>query len=235
MPMLLIIKEMIFCSNDQKFALDNEDSFLKRMAIFFVAIFSWWLSQYYLRPICGSTIQQVRNHFGNGPFIQNVFSQSLPVDVVCFIMLIIFCRAKIIPKPQIRGNFSKISKIGSFWGLLICVPAIALALHLGFHLGFAPNWQNILGNIISNSYEELTYRVFLFSVATYAFRNVWAGILISAFLFATIHNQYPISMQIVVGLAAVFFSLAYIRSGTILGSLWAHELSDMILDTILLR
>lgn len=224
---------MIFKSLDQNFILKNEDGLFKRMALFTFALAAWWLSEHHLRPLCGGTIQQIRNYFGNSVFIQNVFSQSLPVDLVCFLMLLGFYKAGILPLPTVRGRISKIAKAGTFWGLLICLPTIPLALYLGFKLGFAPNWQSILGNVISNSYEELTYRVFLFSIAAYAFKNISAGVLISAVLFASIHTQYPVSMQFIVGLAAIFFSMAYIRSGTILSALWAHELSDMILDSIL--
>jgi membrane protease YdiL (CAAX protease family) len=216
------------------FILENEDSFLKRIALLSFSIAIWWGSEHYLRPLCGSAIQGLRNVFGNGPFIQNVFSQSLPVDIVCFLMLLGFCALKILPWPQVRGSISKVAKEGTLWGLLICIPTIPLALYLGFKLGFAPNWQNILGNVISNTYEELTYRVFLFSIAAYAFRSVWVGIFIASILFASIHNQYPFSMQLIVALASVFFSGAYLRSRSVLGALWAHELSDMILDSVLL-
>lgn len=204
------------------------------MAIFFFVVATWWLSEHHLRPICGNAIQNIRNYFGNGAFVQNVFSQSLPVDFMCLIMLIFFYRKRIIPLPGIRGSFSVIAREGSIWGLLICAPTIPLALYLGFHLGFAPNWENIIGNIVSNSYEELTYRVFLFSITAYSFKNIWIAIVITALLFASIHTQYPLSMQVIVGLASIFFSLAYLKSATILSSLWAHQLSDMILDSILL-
>jgi hypothetical protein len=226
---------MLIKSADKKFLLANEDGLAKRMSLFVLVLAVWWLSEHYLRPLCGNTIQEIRNYFGNGPFVQNVFSQSLPVDIICFILLSVFCKAGKIPWPQVRGSVLKIAKEGSTWGLLICLPTIPLALYLGYKLGFAPKWHGILGNIISNSYEELTYRVFLFSVAAYAFRNIWIGVFISALLFTFVHSQYPVSMQIIVGLASMFFSIAYIKSETILAALWAHELSDMILDSILLQ
>jgi membrane protease YdiL (CAAX protease family) len=224
---------MLFGPYDQKPFLQNRDSFIKRITLFSLAIGTWWSSEHYLRPLCGGPIQQARNYFGNGPFIQNIFSQSLPTDIVCFAMLTGLCVANVLPAPKIRATFSTTAREGSFWGLLICIPTIFLAVHLGFHVGFEPNWQNILGNVISNSYEELTYRVFLFSIAAYTFKNIWIGVLIAAILFASIHTQYPISMQVIVGLASVFFSLAYIRSKTVFATLWAHQLSDMILDSIL--
>lgn len=225
----------MFSSNFQReFFLESKDGRAKRAILFLVAIAIWWMSEQFLRPVLGDSIQEIRNYFGNGVFVRHVLSQSLPVDIVCFLMLVTFCAAGVIPKPQFGGSLSKVVKEGSVWGILICMPAIPLALYLGFKLGFAPNWQSILGNIVSNSYEELTYRVFLFSIAAYAFRNIWVGILVSAVLFAWIHNQYPVSMQIVVGLASMFFSFAYIRSRNVLAALWAHQLSDMILDSILL-
>lgn len=198
-----------------------------------LAVLAWWLSEHSLRPLCGDMIQQARNHLGDGAFVQNVLSQSLPVDLVCFFMLIGFYRAGVLPLPGLQGRISMIAKEGTIWGLLICGATIPLALSLGFKLGFAPNWQGMLGNLVSNSYEEMTYRVFIFSIAAYAFKNVWVGVFISAVLFALIHNQYPASLQFIVGLAGVFFSIAYIRSGSILAALWAHQLSDMILDSLL--
>lgn len=230
-----IYKSMIFRAINHRYISENSDKLPKRMTIFFFTVIIWWLSNRYLRPLLGANIQNIRNVFGNGPFVQNVFSQSLPVDLVCLTLFAIFWKAKIIPAPQINVKLIRISKEGTIWGLLICVPTIPLALHLGYHLGFKPNWQSILGNIISNSYEEFTYRVFLFSIAAYAFRNIWLGIFISAILFAAVHTQYPISMQIIVGLAGFCFSLAYVRTGTILSGLFAHQLSDMILDSILVQ
>lgn len=213
---------------------NNNDGLFKRTGLLSLVILVWWLSEVHLRPLSGGVIQQVREYFGENEFIRHLFSQSLPVDVVCFVMLVVFCSAGIIPKPNFQGSISKVFKEGTLWGLLICVPVIPLALHLGFELGFTFSWQKMLGNVISNSYEELTYRVFLFSVAAYALKSIPAGALVSAVLFALIHNQYPVSMQIAVGLAALFFSAAYIRSGTIFAALWAHQLSDMILDSILI-
>lgn len=233
--MMLEIFPMSLKKYDAQFILPTGDSVYKRGVIFAVTIAIWWLSEHFLRPYCGDAIQGLRDRFGNGPLVQNLISQSLPVDLTCLVLFVVFFRAKIIPMPKIVGNLGVIFREGLFWGLLIRVPTIILALNMGFHLGFVPNWQSILGNIISNSYEEFTYRIFLFSIAAYTFRRVWIGILISALLFASIHTQYPLAMQIIVALAAIFFSLAYVRTNSILAALLAHELSDAILDTILLR
>lgn len=221
--------------NTATFILPTNDRPLKRMAVFSLTIAIWWASEQFLRPFCGNSIQELKNFFGNGPFVQNVLSQSLPVDLTCLILFFIFYKIKIVPAPQLNSKAKLIFREGFLWGLLICIPTVPLALNLGYHIGFAPNWQSILGNIISNSYEEFTYRVFLFSVAAYAFRHIWIGVLISSFLFAVIHSQYPTSMQIIVGLASVFFSLAYIRSNSLWSAILAHELSDAILDSILIR
>ena len=102
-------------------------------------------------------------------------------------------------------------------------------------IGFNFNLQSILGNIVSNSYEEFTFRVFLLSISAYAFRNVWSGIFITSILFALMHAQYPLPMQILVGMVSLFFTLAYVRSKSFFAALLAHQLADMILDTILVR
>lgn len=213
----------------------NADPLTKRVLVFSLSIATWWLTEKFLRPLSGDFIQSLRSLFGNSAFIGHLFSQSLPVDIVCFFLLCLFCYLKILPPPQFKLNLNRIFKEGSFWALVISAITIPLALYLGFHLGFSPNWQSILGNIISNTYEEITYRVFLFSVSAYVFKNTWAGIITSATLFAVIHTQYPLLLQVDVGLAAIFFSLAYLRTNSLFTALWAHQLSDMILDSILLH
>lgn len=205
------------------------------MAILSLTIAAWWLGNQYLRPWLNGPLRQARESLGDGPFLRHLFSASLPVDLLCFALFLLFYRAKLIPAPQFRANARVIFKEGSVWGLLICLPAVPLAIQLGYRLGFHPDWQSMAGNVLSNTYEEFTYRFFLFSVAAYAFRNAWAGMLISSFLFAVVHGQYPLSMLLVVGLAGIFFSLAYLRSGSILAAIWAHQVSDMILDSILFR
>jgi membrane protease YdiL (CAAX protease family) len=226
---------MFFRVADQDFIMKNSDSFLKRAVVFIFTIAVWWLTESRIRPLLGRSIQDLRNIFGNGSFVQNVLSQSLPVVIVCLLLFVLFHRAKIIPMPKFNAKILVIAREGFLWGLVICIPTVALALQMGYHIGFAPNWQGILGNIISNSYEEFVYRVFLLSVAAYAFKNLWAGVLVSAILFGIVHSQYPLSMQIIVVLAAVFFSMAYLRSKSIWSALLAHQISDMILDTILVQ
>lgn len=213
----------------------SQDSLLKRIILLIVAVSSWWAAEKYLRPLLGPVIQSLRSDFGNATFHQHLLSQSLPVDVTCLVLLILFIRLRIFPSPGFKAPLSLILKEGLFWGTAICIPTILLALNLGFKIGFDLDIQNILGNFISNTYEEFTYRVFLFSVAAYAFRSLWMGILVTALLFAIIHTQYPASLQIVVGLASISFSVAYLRSGSILAAILAHQFSDMILDTFLTK
>tara|TARA_Y100001958_G_C21246837_1_gene577625 strand:- start:6005 stop:6667 length:663 start_codon:yes stop_codon:yes gene_type:complete len=213
----------------------NTDPLAKRVLVFSLSLATWWLTEKFVRPSSGAFIQSLRSIFGGSAFIGHLFSQSLPVDLVCFFLLCLLCYLKILPPPQFNLNLNKIFKEGSLWALGISAITIPLALYLGFHLGFSINWQSILGNIISNTYEEMTYRVFLFSVSAYVFKNTGAGIIMSAILFAAVHTQYPLLLQIDVGLAAIFFSLAYLRTNSLFTALWAHQLSDMILDSILLH
>jgi len=226
---------MIFRISDREFLIKNSDSHLKRALILIFTIAIWWLSEHYLRPYCGDFFSEIRKSLGDGPFVRHVVSQSLPVDLTLFVLFLIYYKFNIIPAPHFRAKASVIFREGFLWGLLICIPTIPIALQLGFHLGFAPNWQSIAGNIISNFYEEFSYRFVLFSVAAYAFNNIWAGAIISALMFAVVHTQYPLTLQIVTGLAGLFFSIAYLRSGSLFAALVGHELADAILDSILLQ
>ncbi|MDP7322235.1 MAG: CPBP family intramembrane metalloprotease [Bacteriovoracaceae bacterium] len=221
--------------NKKNFIINKKESLSKRVALFLLIVGVWLLSEYFLRPFLGSIIQEIRNFFGGGTFVQHIFSKSLPVDLICLVMLIGLYKLYIIPRPTLYNNLVKSLKEGLIWGLLICVPTIPLALSLDFKLDFDINWPSILGNVISNSYEEITYRVFLFSIAAYTFRNIWISVLFVALLFALGHTQYPISMQIIVGIASVCFSMAYIRANSVFAAILAHQVSDMILDSILFK
>ena len=222
-------------NSDQDLLLNNNDSLIKRLTLFSFVILVCWASGEYLMPLFMDKTQGLKSLIGNGPIIQNVLAQILPLTIVCSALYFLFRKANIIPKALFKGNFNTILKEGVLWAFITCVVTIALALQVGYKIGFNFNLQSILGNIVSNSYEEFTFRVFLLSISAYAFRNVWSGIFITSILFALMHAQYPLPMQILVGMVSLFFTLAYVRSKSFFAALLAHQLADMILDTILVR
>ena len=232
-----MVKMTFLKTHNNEFILENDDTFLKRSTILAFSILCWWASEYLLRPMLGSFILNAQSIWGKDYSMlgSHIFSQGLSVLAVSLILLVFFIKIKKIPRPQFYMDLKLITKEGFLWGVISCLPVIPLALGMGFRIGFLLDSQKIIGNIFSNSYEEIIYRAFLFLIVTYTFKRVSIGILFSAILFGIVHNQYPISLQITVGFAGICFSLAYIRSNSILAALLAHQLADMILDSILIQ
>ena len=107
---------------------------------------------------------------------------------------------------------------------------------MGYKWGFNFQPQKILGNIVSNSYEEFVYRFFFFWISCYLFKNKkWIPIILVNIAFGLVHDQYPIIIQATVAIAGVCFSLAYLRAKSLLAAILAHQIADMILDTILIQ
>ena len=90
--------------------------------------------------------------------------------------------------------------------------------------------QSFLGNIFSNTWEEIIYRGFLFQIFTVVTGSTLCGALLSSCLFGATHDQYPVALQIYVGF--IGFSLCILKEKTkgLFGPIWAHCVADWLLD-----
>ena len=83
------------------------------------------------------------------------------------------------------------------------------------------------GNLFSNLFEEVIFRGFLLAALAAVF-GFWPGAILSSVAFAAVHAQYPLDLQILVGLGG----LAWCWLVRISKSLWAPYLSHTLLDLI---
>lgn len=218
------------------FITTTDDSFLKRFLIFSIGVSAWALAQYKLRIVFEPQFNYLQSFFSTDYkiFASHIFSHALPVFICCMISLYILLK-KGVCNPLSIGLLRKNSWVeGAIWGIVSSVVIIAMAKYMGIDFGFEPKYQKAFGDIVSNSSEELVYRVFIFSLSAYTFRGRAAGVLLTAILFGVVHNQYPPLFQFGVGIGSICFSLSYLRTYNIAAPILAHQFADMILDTIIM-
>lgn len=107
------------------------------------------------------------------------------------------------------------------------------AAAVGIPFQFNPLPWLMVGNVFSNMYEEIIYRGLMIHVGLAGLQNRHLALLVTAVVFAAVHTQYPWSLRLVMLPAAWLFGFAYVRSGSLLAPWIAHQVVDMIGDTIL--
>ncbi len=232
----------------------ESDSMKKRVpyiALLAAALIGWWISDHQIVP----WVQSVSGYDG----IQDrdlsvllghwVFGQ-LPRVLVCVAIWLLGSHFGLM--PSFRQSFGS----GGSWRRVVVTGLIATAIMLaltvgvgvaaGGTFGFHPYYPKMAGDLVSNMYEEIVYRGLMFCafygvVAAASFplignlnrAAVVVGTIGSCFVFAVGHDQYSITLRVVIGVGAVVFAYPWIAAR----SLWApwipHTLGDIIGDSIL--
>lgn len=120
------------------------------------------------------------------------------------------------------------------WSILAAIIGLAFALGSIVAMGQAsaihyipPDYWSIGGNLFSNFYEEFIFRGFVLAALTAVF-GFWPAAIISSAMWAAMHAQYPLPLQVAIFGAGVVF--AWIKRTT--KSLWAPWVAHMLLDII---
>jgi hypothetical protein len=179
------------------------------------------------------------------------FAWQLPAVIPCVLVWWIGERLGLMP------SFTSVFKSGGSWsrvvraGLMATIVLLFLTLTLGKAVGgtfqFQPYVPKMIGDVVSNMYEEIINRGFFFAAfyglaagATFPLSGklhrggLALGTIGSCIVFASGHTQYPLPLRVLLGVvAAVAFVWPWVRAR----SLWApwipHTLGDFIADTIL--
>ncbi len=215
------------------------DDFLEKISLkstgLLILCFSfWWTVEFRFHPGVQPAIDKVRAvTLPNHPVFSSHLLHLLPMVTVLMLFLIFLVKVDRIKKPYLFEGWKDVVKESLIWGLASCVLVVPVVLSFGYSLGFEFHAEKALGDVFSNTYEELIYRVFLFWVVKECTGSKALGVLVSAFIFAYTHNQYPWQIQVVVFAAGICFSMAYIRTRNIAVPILAHMVADLVLDTIL--
>ena len=215
---------------------ENMNNLKVRILIFSFSILIALIGLFILTPMFSiygkSWIDNNINHKGLIIFLSH-FSSLLPSTLLNVGLLIIFIKKRYY-KPFI--NFNKIN-YDIFYGIiggLILTVIIAVPWYItGGNFVFEIPWYGILGNLFSNLYEVIIFRVLILLAFLYLFKNKTVAILASSILFGLAHQQYPLIGQLFVAFNGIILSLVFVKTKNVISTWVSHQVSDMILDTII--
>jgi hypothetical protein len=189
-----------------------------------------------------------RNWFGRPEFrgswvtVEHVLLYTTLSALLCWAVWWWFARIGWMPQPSsaFRGPARKVI----VWGILLGVAVFLvdlvalLVLHAagampGPPLAWHPmtGWS-FLGNLFSNFYEEWIFRGFLFVVAIQVTSSRVAAAIVTSALFAAVHTQYPWALRGLIFFSTLTACWVLLR----LRSLWpawiAHQVVDMLGDSV---
>ncbi len=125
------------------------------------------------------------------------------------------------------------------WGILSGVVVIAITVVALYALGYgnlfhAPRIDPWLmaGNTFSNFFEELIFRGFLLVTLTAAL-GFWPAAILSSIAFGAVHAQFPIEIQVLVGVAGFIWCIVAARAKSLLAPYISHMTLDWLVDPFL--
>jgi hypothetical protein len=221
-----------------------------RSLLLLAALAAWWFGFRELAPFAQRVtgFERIADR-DVATIVGHWFAWQLPGVIPCVLVWIVGERLGLMPSfvASLGGGGSWRTVVRS--GLLATVVLLALTVGIGGAVGtfgFHPYVPKMLGDLVSNMYEEIVHRGLLFAAfygvaagATFPLsgaldrRGLVAGTVGSCVVFAAGHGQYPLALRVVLGVIAVVFVWPWVRAR----SLWApwipHTLGDVIGDSIL--
>jgi len=171
-------------------------------------------------------------------FLQHLLTFSLPTAAICIASWLVLARLGCMPSPRGWLGFgpapARSLRLGAIVGLVLTALVLVIGVALGEHVRFHPDGWKIAGNVFSNYYEELAYRGLIMIAAWAATRSRVAAVVISSAVFgwSHAHGSHAVPMAIAAGVGGAVFAFVAWR-GRGLGGAWtAHQVSDMILDSL---
>jgi hypothetical protein len=224
---------------------------LSRLALVVAALGAWWLGFYHLAPwvqrvsgfqrVVDKATQTVLGHW---------FAWQLPGVVVCVAVWLVGARLALMPpflaSLRTGGAIRRVVTSGLAASVVLLILTVAIGAAAGGRFGFHPYFPKMLGDLVSNMYEEIVHRGLMFCAfyglaagATFPLSGkldrsaLVAGTVGSCAVFAAGHTQYAIALRIVLGLIAIVFVWPWVRARSLWASWIPHTLGDLIGDSIL--
>ena len=218
------------------FIKENKDNLLARMFLCLSSIVIAFSGAFIVTPLYVNFLLDkiVINHSGLSIFLSH-FLIGLPATLSNIIFLLYLIKKEYY-KPFVSFNKDKIKKAmlyGLIGGLFISILITFVWYLTGNEFKFEISLYKNLGDVFSNFYEELGFRVLVMSGFLYLFRNRLLAIMGSSIIFGLVHQQYSIGMMLLVMFDGVIYSLLYLKTRNVIAPWFSHQISDLILDSIL--
>ena len=166
--------------------------------------------------------------------IPHAFLYSTLAAIFCVITWLLLHRARWLDAP----SFALTGRV-ALWGLLGGVAALSITFGVIYATGqggavHAPTVDPWLmaGNLFSNFFEELIFRGFIL-VALTAALGFWPAAILSSIGFGAVHTQFPLELQILIGLVGLVWCFIASRAKSLLAPYISHMLLDWVADPIL--
>lgn len=207
----------------------------RRSAVFVLCLGFWAACMYGLTPF-------VQRRFGDLPlfssahglFWKHALLFSLPTALPCLLLARALAAVGCFKPVALRRDAGRALRFALGAGAAVAALTFAVVVPLyGAKLGFHLDLDSVMGNLFSNGYEEVQYRVLIMFAGLYLFRNRWAAIVLSGAVFGLTHAQYPVGLRLVVALSGAVFAWAYSETGSFLAPWAAHQFADVLLDCLL--
>jgi len=172
---------------------------------------------------------------GEGPALatRHLLVFSLPAALLCALAWGLCARVGWVEPPQRPRAITAEVRDAVVLTAVFAPVGAATALYTGFSLGWHWSTWSALGNVFSNLWEEVVYRGWIGSAMLGATGSRAAAVLMSGAVFAYTHSNYPPALQAFVGATGAGLMLLWLRHRSLFAPWLAHQLLDMILDTVL--
>ncbi|HTR50741.1 MAG TPA: CPBP family intramembrane glutamic endopeptidase [Kofleriaceae bacterium] len=175
---------------------------------------------------------------GSGLFLRHLLTFSLLTAAVALATWWLFARLGWLASPRAWLGFGpeprRALAIGAIAGVALSALVVVVGVALGERVHFHPDGWSMAGNVFSNYYEEVTYRGLLMQTAWCATGSRIGGVVLSSAVFgwSHMHGSHALFKAIAVAIAGGVFGALAIRTRSLGGAWTAHQVSDMILDSL---
>ena len=169
-----------------------------------------------------------------GVFLPHLLLYSTLMAAVAAVLWWALVRAKLLAGPAF-GNFRQAAALGVAAGLAalaVTLIVVRLALPAGAIHWLAPVPWKIAGNVFSNFYEEFVFRGFVLVALRRVF-GFWPAAVLSSAMWAAMHVQFPLALQISIFAIGIGFCWIARRAGSLWAPYIAHEVLDLLADSLI--
>jgi hypothetical protein len=215
------------------------------------ALAAWWISDNAVTPWIQQLAGYHRIHDRDLSVLLGhwVFGQ-LPRVLLCVAVWLAGTRLGLMPSLwqslTSGGSWRRVVLTGLVASAVLLVLTVGIGAAAGGRFGFHPYFTKMAGDLVSNMYEEIVYRGLIFCafygvLAAASFplagkldlAGVVAGTIGSSVVFAVGHEQYAMTLRVVIGVVSMVFAYPWATARSLWAPWIAHTLVDVIADSIL--